>query len=57
MEPTAENVLAGNYKLSRPFLFVYKEDVSEVAIKFMDFIVSEEGQKIVGEAGAIPLTK
>lgn len=57
VEPTAENVLSGNYELSRPFLFVYKEDVSEVATKFMDFIVSEDGQKIVGEAGAIPLTK
>ena len=57
VEPTAENVLAGKYELSRPFLFVYKKDVSEDATKFMDFILSEDGQKIVKDTGAIPLSK
>ena len=57
VEPTAANVLAGKYKLSRPFLFVYKDGVSDAAQKFMDFIVSADGQKIVEEAGAIPLDK
>lgn len=53
----AGNVLEGKYKLSRPFLFVYKENVPEAATKFMDFILTADGQKIVEEAGAIPLTK
>lgn len=53
----ADNVLSGSYELSRPFLFVHKEDVPEAATKFMDFILSAEGQKIVEAAGAIPLTK
>lgn len=53
----AGNVLEGNYQLSRPFLFVYKESVPEAATKFMDFILTADGQKIVEEAGAIPLTK
>ncbi|MBD8033488.1 MULTISPECIES: phosphate ABC transporter substrate-binding protein [Solibacillus] len=53
----AGNVLDGNYQLSRPFLFVHKEDVPEAATKFMDFILSADGQKIVEAAGAIPLTK
>ena len=57
VEPTAENVLAGKYELSRPFLFVYKKDVSEEATKFMDFILIEDGQKIVKDTGAIPLSK
>ena len=57
VEPTAANVLAGKYELSRPFLFVYKDGVSDAAQKFMDFIVSTDGQKIVEEAGAIPLDK
>ena len=53
----AENVLAGTYELSRPFLFVHKEDVPEAAKQFMEFILTPEGQKIVESAGAIPLTK
>lgn len=53
----ASHVLDGSYQLSRPFLFVHKEDVPEAATKFMDFILSAEGQKIVEAAGAIPLTK
>ena len=53
----AENVLTGQYELSRPFLFVHKEDVPEAAKQFMEFILTPEGQKIVESAGAIPLTK
>ena len=53
----AENVLEGQYELSRPFLFVYKEDVPEAAKQFMEFILTPEGQEIVESAGAIPLTK
>ncbi|WP_339212855.1 phosphate ABC transporter substrate-binding protein [Solibacillus sp. FSL W8-0372] len=53
----AGNVLDGDYQLSRPFLFVHKEDVPEAATKFMDYILSADGQKIVEAAGAIPLTK
>ncbi|MFJ7950185.1 phosphate ABC transporter substrate-binding protein [Lysinibacillus sp. NPDC096418] len=57
VQATAENVLAGQYELSRPFLFVHKEDVPESAKQFMEFILTIEGQKIVESAGAIPLTK
>ena len=53
----AENVLTGQYELSRPFLFVHKENVPESAKQFMAFILTPEGQKIVESAGAIPLTK
>lgn len=53
----ASHVLDGSYQLSRPFLFVHKENVPVAATKFMDFILSAEGQKIVEAAGAIPLTK
>ncbi|MBM7609660.1 phosphate transport system substrate-binding protein [Lysinibacillus composti] len=56
VEATAENVLNKTYKLSRPFLFVHKEEnLSEQGQQFIDYILSEEGQMIVSEAGAIPL--
>ncbi|WP_341320650.1 phosphate ABC transporter substrate-binding protein [Solibacillus sp. FSL H8-0523] len=57
VEAKAVNVLDGNYELSRPFLFVHEKEVPEAATKFMDFILSSDGQKIVESAGAIPVTK
>lgn len=54
ISPTAQNVKNGEYKLSRPFLLVYKEEnLKENGNKLIDFILSEEGQKIVEESGLI----
>ncbi|HZG70569.1 MAG TPA: phosphate ABC transporter substrate-binding protein [Chondromyces sp.] len=54
VEATAENVLQQKYSLSRPFLFVHKEDsLTEAGQKFIDYILSPEGQEIVSETGAI----
>ncbi|MGG5460755.1 phosphate ABC transporter substrate-binding protein [Clostridium sp. B9] len=50
VEPTAENVQNKSYKVSRPFLLVYKEDViTKTGQDFIDFILSEEGQDIVAK--------
>ena len=50
VEPTAENIENGTYKVSRPFNVATKgEDLSEVAQDFMNYIMSEEGQAIVAE--------
>ena len=50
VEPTADNVKAGNYKLSRPFILVTKEDsLTENGQKLIDFVLSAEGQQIVEE--------
>ncbi|WP_274307346.1 phosphate ABC transporter substrate-binding protein [Solibacillus daqui] len=57
VQAQAANVLDGKYELSRPFIFVYDKEVPQAATKFMDYILSEDGQKIVESAGAIPLTK
>jgi phosphate transport system substrate-binding protein len=56
VEATAENVLQQTYSLSRPFLFVYKEeDLSTAGQQFIDYILSPKGQSVVSEAGVIPL--
>lgn len=56
VEANAENVLQGKYSLSRPFLFVYKEgQLTDAGQRFIDFILSEDGQLIAAEAGAIPV--
>lgn len=50
VEPTAENVKAGDYKISRPFILVTKEDsLTENGQKLIDFVLSTEGQQIVEE--------
>ena len=57
VKPTAENVQNKKYKLSRPFLLVYKEEnLNENSKKFIDFIMSKEGQEIVEEDGLISVT-
>ena len=55
VEATAENVKNGSYALSRPFNIVYKseEDLSEAAQLFIDFIMSEAGQRIAEAEGYI----
>lgn len=56
VEATAENVLQKKYSLSRPFLFVHKEDnLTAAGQQFIDYILSPEGQAIVEETGAIPV--
>lgn len=56
VKATAENVLQKKYSLSRPFLFVYKDgNLTAEGQQFIDFILSEEGQGITAEAGAIPI--
>jgi len=53
--PTEETVLSGEYKISRPFLYVTGGELTEAAQLFIDFILSEEGQTIVEESGFIPV--
>ena len=55
-EPTADAVRSGEYKISRPFLLVTKENVlTDNGQKLIDFILSEEGQKIVSDNKLIPV--
>lgn len=52
--PKAENVKNKSYKISRPFLLIYKEEnLKDNGNKLINFILSEEGQKIVEENGLI----
>ena len=56
-EATAENIENGSYKVSRPFNVAVKKDLDNEAAKdFMSFIMSTEGQKVVEEAGYLPVS-
>ncbi|MDD3168301.1 MAG: phosphate ABC transporter substrate-binding protein [Eubacteriales bacterium] len=53
--PSEETVLSGEYRISRPFLYVTGGELTEAAQIFIDFVLSEEGQAIVEESGFIPV--
>ena len=46
-EATVANINNGSYKISRPFNIAVKEGLSPVAQDFVNFIVSDDGQKII----------
>ncbi|MGL5380481.1 phosphate ABC transporter substrate-binding protein [Clostridium sp.] len=53
--PEAALVKEGKYKLSRPFILATKGDSNENAKKLIDFILSDDGQKIVEDNKLIPV--
>jgi phosphate transport system substrate-binding protein len=53
-DATTENVLSGTYAVSRPFNIVTKGEPTELAQDFIDFILSDEGQKVVEDNKYIP---
>lgn len=50
VEASAENIKNGTYKVARPFNIATKGSVSEVAQDFINFILSNEGQKVVSSS-------
>lgn len=54
VEATVENIKAGKYAVSRPFVLCYKEEnLTDLGKDFIKFILSAEGQAIVSEEGYI----
>ena len=59
-EPTEENIKAGTYFLSRPFVMATKGEISEqndLVKALFDFIYSEEGADLVKSVGLISVEK
>ncbi|MFH1562996.1 MAG: phosphate ABC transporter substrate-binding protein [Nitrospirota bacterium] len=53
--PTIENVKNGNYYIARPLLLYTNGEPTGVVKRFLDFIMSEEGQKVVKELDFVPI--
>ena len=53
VESTAQNIKDGKYSLSRPFNIATKGTPGKLAQDFIDYILSEEGQKVVEDNGYI----
>ncbi len=57
IEPTMENATGGQYPLSR-YLNIYSAGEAQgIAKEYLDFVLSDEGQKVVEGVGYYPLPK
>lgn len=54
-EATTDNVKAGNYPVSRPFVVATNDKVSALAEDFIEYIMSAEGQNIISAEGYITI--
>lgn len=55
VEATVENIKAGSYAVSRPFLVVTDDELTDIAKDFISFILSKQGQEIISEEGYITI--
>ncbi|MGN0403007.1 MAG: phosphate ABC transporter substrate-binding protein [Acetatifactor sp.] len=58
IEPTAENIKAGTYCLSRPFIMATKGEISqqsELVQAWFDYVLGAEGQDVAKKVGLIPV--
>lgn len=55
--PKEEEILSGNYPVSRLLYFYLKERPSGLAKEFIDWVISKKGQDVVNEVGYLPTKK
>lgn len=53
VEASVENIENGTYTVNRPFNLAVKEELTDAAADFMNYILSAEGQAIVNDNGYI----
>ncbi len=49
--PTKENIISGKYPFRRPLYIVIKKNARPEVRKFVDFVVSKKGQKLISSYG------
>lgn len=54
IEPTVENILDGKYIIQRPLILLTSGKLDAAEQAFVDYILGEEGQKLVEEMGFVP---
>ena len=57
VEPTAEHVESGAYRLRRSAYLITRAQPPEAVLRFLDFIRSEDGARIIAASGAVPAAR
>ncbi len=55
--PTTKDILAKKYRIVRPFLYLTSGEPGGNAKLFIDFVLSNEGQRILKKEGLIPVNE
>ena len=55
VEATFENVISGVYEINRPLLLITNGEPEGLAKDFIEYILSDAGQKIIAENGFVPV--
>ena len=55
--PNEQEILSGNYPVSRLLYFYMKERPNGITKEFIDWIISKDGQAVVSEVGYLPTKK
>ena len=53
VEPSKENIISGDYKISRPLLVLKNGELKQQEQAFIDFLISERGMQVVTELGFV----
>jgi phosphate transport system substrate-binding protein len=57
VSPSIQSAQNNTYPVSRPLYYFYNVNKQETVKPFVDYILSEEGQKIVLDVGYVPISK
>jgi len=57
VEPTIDNVISGDYPVSRPLYFYTAGEPKGLVKTYVDFVLSDEGQDIVLQLDFVPIKK
>ena len=57
VRPDLANLISGKYRFTRPFLLLTTEEPCGDVKKFIDYVLSQEAQAILGKSGLIPVTE
>lgn len=57
VDPTVETAMDKTYPVTRPLYYYYLTKIEKTVSPFLNYILSAEGQKVVLEAGYVPLKK
>jgi phosphate transport system substrate-binding protein len=52
---TIANIVAGRYKIARPFLYLTAKEPTGLSRAFIEFILGPEGQSLVAKEGLVPV--